>query len=165
MFKRILVALDHSDSSDIIFKAALSLAQAYGSKLLLLHVLSPEEEGSPIPIPRGIDSMYWSSDNALDVETWRQQWLQYESDCLSLLQALAAEANNSDIEAEFRQISGSPGRGICHVARQWLADLIVIGNRGRSGLSEILLGSVSNYVLHHTVCDVLTIKVKPETEG
>ncbi len=40
------------------------------------------------------------------------------------------------------------------------ADLIVVGRRGRSGLSELILGSASNYVLHHAPCSVLTLQGK-----
>ena len=37
------------------------------------------------------------------------------------------------------------------------ADLIAIGSHGRRGLNELVLGSVSNYVLHHVSCSVLLI--------
>jgi len=36
--------------------------------------------------------------------------------------------------------------------------LVVVGRRGHSGLSELFLGSVSNYVLHRAPCSVLTIQ-------
>ncbi|NEO28803.1 MAG: universal stress protein, partial [Kamptonema sp. SIO4C4] len=35
---------------------------------------------------------------------------------------------------------------------------VIIGRRGRVGLSEILLGSVSNYVLHHAPCAVMVVQ-------
>lgn len=47
---------------------------------------------------------------------------------------------------------------ICDVARSWKADLIVLGRRGYSGVKELFLGSVSNYVLHHTPCSILTVQ-------
>ncbi|MGF1673753.1 MAG: universal stress protein, partial [Rivularia sp. (in: cyanobacteria)] len=51
-----------------------------------------------------------------------------------------------------------PGYMICNVARSREVDLIVVGRHGRTGLSEFFLGSVSNYVLHHAPCSVLTIQ-------
>lgn len=41
------------------------------------------------------------------------------------------------------------------VARNWQADVIVIDRRG---ISELLMGSVSNYVLHHAQCSVFTVQ-------
>jgi len=43
---------------------------------------------------------------------------------------------------------------ICELAIDWNADLIMMGRRGRSGIAEFFLGSVSNYVLHHAPCSV-----------
>ena len=43
------------------------------------------------------------------------------------------------------------------MANSWQADMIIVGNRGRSGLSEFFLGSVSNYVMHHAPCSVLVV--------
>jgi nucleotide-binding universal stress UspA family protein len=75
-----------------------------------------------------------------------------------MLRSLEREAASMGISVEFQQISGSPSRVICQVAREWQANLIVIGHRGRSGLSEMLLGSVSNYVMHHAPCSVLMVQ-------
>ncbi|GAB1541198.1 hypothetical protein NUACC21_38680 [Scytonema sp. NUACC21] len=47
MFDKILVALDTSTSSRSVFEEAIALAKALRANLTLLHVLSPEEEGSP----------------------------------------------------------------------------------------------------------------------
>jgi nucleotide-binding universal stress UspA family protein len=158
MFEKILVAIDSSNMSNIVFERALHLANKEEASLMLLHVLSGEDENSPQPIPPHLDSMYWAPGTELDIASWRQQWQTYESECLERLQACAAEARTTGVNAEFRQIVGSPGRTICHLARTWGADLIVIGNRGRTGLKELFLGSVSNYVLHHAPCSVLTLK-------
>jgi nucleotide-binding universal stress UspA family protein len=47
MFQKILVALDTSTSNRSVFEKALALAEVLQANLTLLHVLSPEEEGSP----------------------------------------------------------------------------------------------------------------------
>ena len=52
---------------------------------------------------------------------------------------------------------GQAAQKICEFAQTVNADLIVIGSHGRSGLSELFLGSVSNYVSHHVSSAVLIV--------
>ncbi len=158
MFKKILVAIDSSSMSELVFAKALSLAQQNQAALMLLHVLSAEEEDSPMPLPSEVGDLYWTTVSEVTLENWLKQWETYESECLEQLQKFTAQAHRSEINTEFRQLPGSPGRTICHLAWSWQADLIVVGNRGRSRIGELLLGSVSNYVLHHAPCSVLTVK-------
>ncbi|MDX1935219.1 MAG: universal stress protein [Capsulimonadales bacterium] len=56
------------------------------------------------------------------------------------------------------------GEALTELAREDGTDLIVIGSRGRSGWEEILLGSVSNYVLHHAPCSVLVVRSATKAE-
>ncbi|MDJ0615400.1 MAG: universal stress protein [Calothrix sp. MO_192.B10] len=156
MFRKILVALDRSDNAQQIYEHALSLAKVNNASLMLLHVLSHEENGSPYPPPFS----YWNYSPQLSAQTWefyQKQWETFKNEGLKILQSYAAEANTAGVSAEFRQILGNPGSVICDFARSWEADLIIVGRRGRSGLTEFFLGSVSNYVLHHAPCSTLTI--------
>ena len=156
MFRKILVALDRSDNAQQIYEHALSLAKVNNASLMLLHVLSHEENGSPYPPPFS----YWNYNPQLSAQTWefyQKQWETFKNEGLKILQSYAAEANTAGVNAEFRQILGNPGNVICDFARSWEADLIIVGRRGRSGLTEFFLGSVSNYVLHHASCSTLTI--------
>ena len=156
---KILAAMDNSSMSQPVFEQALSLAKNNQANLMLLHVLSSEEEESPLTVPTQLDEITWARGSEIDLERWREQWKKYEGECLEKLQARAAEAKKSDVNVEVQQVAGSPGRTICQLAQTWGADLIVIGNRGHSRLSELVLGSVSNYVLHHAPCSVVTVKV------
>jgi nucleotide-binding universal stress UspA family protein len=158
MFDRMLVAIDMSEMGKKVFDSALSIAEKHQGRLLLLHVLSAEEDNSPLPIPPNLTELYPAVGNDLTLETWRQQWEEFERQGLEVLRSHQKEAANAGVSAEFQQISGSPSRIICQVAREWQANLIIIGHRGRSGLSEMLLGSVSNYVMHHAPCSVLMVQ-------
>jgi len=53
---------------------------------------------------------------------------------------------------------GDPGRWIRDLAHSWEADLIVLGRRGLTGVAEMFLGSVSNYIVHHVGCSVLVVQ-------
>ena len=160
MYNKILVALDNSETSHQVFRQALDLAQKTSAALMLVHGLSSEEEGSPLPLPPDVTGNYWmpGTGSEINFEVWRESWEHYETEGIERLQKFSAMANEMGVNAEFRQMTGNPGKVICRIAQQWQADLIVLGNRGRSGLSELVLGSVSNYVMHRATCSVLVLK-------
>lgn len=158
MFQNILVALDMSPMADDVFDKALSLAQTHQGKLFLLHVISGEEDNSPLPIPPDIGELYPAAHNELTLEAWQKQWNDYITQGLAMLTSYQTKAIAENIQADYHQCQGSPARIICQLAKEHDSDLIVIGHRGRTGISEMLLGSVSNYVLHHAPCSVLTIQ-------
>lgn len=157
MFRKILVAMDTSSMSNRVFDEALTLAKATGASLMLLHVLSPEENGSPslLAFP---NIGYYSGYSSSSVDIYQKQWQRLEQYGIELLRSRQEKATKAGITTEFTQNPGSPGRTICDVARTWGADTIVMGRRGHSGLTELILGSVSNYVLHHAPCSVLTVQ-------
>lgn len=158
MYSKILVALDNSPTSDALFAQALDLTQATEGALLLVHSLSNQEESSPLFMSGRLDSIYWAPGTELDLEAWRQEWVRYETESLERLRGWAAIANTAEVATEFRQLRGNPAVAICKAAQEWGADLVVIGNRGRTGLAELVLGSVSNEVMHKAPCSVLVMK-------
>lgn len=156
MFHKVLVAIDSSKSGHRVFNEALALAKATGSSLMLLHVLSSEEEGSPNISMVGLQYSPMATDEIVRVH--QKQWAEYENRGLEMLRSYVEQAAAAGVAAEFTQNFGSPGRTICEFACTWEADLIVLGRRGHSRFNELLLGSVSNYVLHHAPCSVLTVQ-------
>lgn len=160
MFKKILVSLDHSEASPAVFTAASELAQKLQASLMLVHVLSSYENGDGgFPFPRppeaygmGLSEVAWNS--------YAKRWQAYEEQGLEKLRGYQQRAQAAGLEAEFSQNAGMPGERLCDVARLWNADLMVIGSRGRRGLRELLMGSVSNYVTHHATCSVLVIHLQ-----
>jgi nucleotide-binding universal stress UspA family protein len=60
------------------------------------------------------------------------------------------------IQAEGRTLEGQPADVLLEEARA--ASLIVVGNRGRGGFASLLLGSVSQQVVHHSPCPVLVVR-------
>lgn len=164
MFNRILVPIDHSTASKPLLDKAILLAKAAEADLMLLHVLSPDENGSPgLPMYPQL-----SYSPALDESVWevyQERWKAYENKHLEQLKLCVQRATDEGVHAELTQKPGMPGKVICDLARTWNADLIVMGSRGRSGLSELLLGSVSNYVTHHAPCSVMLVKKAEKAES
>ncbi|QYO62129.1 universal stress protein [Leptolyngbya sp. 7M] len=156
MFHRILVALDQSDVSQQAFATAMAMAKTLNSQLMLVHVLSPAESSFPSPVfaIHGTYPMF----RAEDVELHLKQWQAVQDQILEFLQAQTAIATSAGIPTEFTQALGDPGSTICSLARNWNANLIIMGRRGYKGLNELFMGSVSNYVLHHASCSVLTVQ-------
>ena len=155
MFAKILVAIDSSPMGKTIFDKALDLAKTTRASMMLLHVLS-YEDGMPMPASFGRE--YYTGLSSKALEIYQQQYKEFENQGLKLLQILADQAISAGISTEFSQNHGSPGQTICDLAFNWQADLIVMGRRGRSGINELILGSVSNYVLHHASCSVLVVQ-------
>jgi nucleotide-binding universal stress UspA family protein len=147
MFRKILVALNRCDDiSEYIFQEALELAKATKASLKLLHILSVDEQESP-----NILTLINTQEN-------KKRWEEFEKPGLDLLKSFTQQAIAAGVPTEYYQGLGRPGHIICETARVWEAGLIVIGRRGLSGMSELILGSVSNYVTHYAPCSVLIIQ-------
>ncbi len=161
MFNKILVAIDYSPGSKQVFDQALSLAKADQGNLILLHVLSIEEDDPAItPYLRQrkdhcihVDSRIMRRAN----EVYDQEWFAWKQQGIRILRHFTEQAIAAGISTEFSQITGHPGSTICEFAHSCHANVIVIGRSGHSGFKEMFLGSVSNYVIHYAPCSILLV--------
>ncbi len=81
--------------------------------------------------------------------------------------ALTQEINdvagdNSPIELHKEIAQGHPAKALLECVKETQADLLVVGNRGHGGFTEALLGSVSQYCVHHATCPVVVVR-EPKT--
>ena len=160
MFNKILVAIDHSTMSRKVFETGLSLAKMTGASLMLLHILPSEQQIYPSPfIYYGLEAE--PIDESM-LNFYQRHWQKLEQEGLELLQSLTEEATQAGVKTEFKQTLGYPGRNICEEAQTWSAELILVGSRGLTGVQEMFLGSVSNYVTHHAPCSVLIVRSDAE---
>ncbi len=159
MLKKIIIALDGSEMGKQIFEQGLTLAKLTSAKLMLLHVLSSDDINNPDALMYP-NADYYSGWGEQDFSLYQERWETFKNEGLKMLQAFCSQANAQGIATEFSQNSGSPGRVICDLAKTWTADTVVMGRRGRSGLTELFMGSVSNYVLHHAPCSVYVVNVE-----
>lgn len=169
MFNRILVAIDRSPISQEVFEQALFLAQATEAQLILLHVLSVEELGSPMMSPYLVnhrDSCIHVAPQIMQQarEIYEQEWELFKLEGLKLLRFYAKKAIAAGVKTEFSQITGQPSSTICDFAQSCHADMIILGRRGHSGFKELFLGSVSNYIVHHAPCSVLLVQTSIRSE-
>ncbi len=157
-FDRILVGLDRSELSQTVFAQSLALAQAFQAQLHLCCVLVLEPlgdvGGSPMALMPGLDSYSSFTDQTL----WHEQTQAQINQTETWLNTYCQTAINQGVSTEFSHHIGDPGHMLCELAQSWQADVIVVGRRGRSGLAEVLLGSISNHVVHHASCSVLVVQ-------
>jgi nucleotide-binding universal stress UspA family protein len=74
----------------------------------------------------------------------------------SVLEDHASRARAAGVEAHIYARTGDAAEAICDLAEEIGADLIVVGNKGMSGMRRVL-GSVPNSVAHNANCSVLIV--------
>jgi nucleotide-binding universal stress UspA family protein len=155
--KRVLVALDTSEQADRVFEQALEQAQSEGSGLMIMHVLQVETNVEANPLV-GLGTL---ADTNMygTLQRLRHEQVEQEIEKVKAwLDSYVQRAEEKQIATELSYATGIPGPQICDRARDWRADLVVLGRRGVHGIREVVLGSVSNYVLHHAPCSVLVVQ-------
>jgi universal stress protein A len=140
-YQRILCAVDLTDDSRAVLARAAGLAAQWQAALKLVHIV----EFVPIePMTDSLAPVIQVDDRVLDRA--QQQ-----------LRQLAADAG---VAAECAQaISGHVKAEVLRQARDFKADLIVLGSRERHGLS-ILVNLTEDTLLHSAPCDVLAVRVR-----
>lgn len=78
---------------------------------------------------------------------------------------IVKEKIGDNTAVETAVLRGSPKAAIINEAEEWEADLIVVGSHGYGFFERMLIGSVSNAILHHAPCSVLIVKtIEEQTE-
>jgi len=141
MFSKILVSVDGSDNSFRALDQAMFLAKTTGAGLTAMHVI----ESPP--------TVYVESQKLLN-----DLLAKYRAESVKVLDKCKQMANKSGVSLETLITEGDPASNITGYAFKEGFDLIVIGSRGLGMFKEMMLGSVSNKVLHHARCSVLIAK-------
>lgn len=75
-------------------------------------------------------------------------------DVLEKAQAASGAATRVSTRAE----KGDPSEVLVHIAESESADLLIVGNRGMTGASRFMMGSVPNKISHHAPCDLMIVR-------
>ena len=149
MFKRILVAVDASETSDLALQAAIRLASEQQANLRIVHVIDTTDINS-------MGSEYLDPSGMLERLTKNGQSILDKAEAAATAAGVAAETSLVKIEAMNQRIS----EAIANEAEAWPADLIVIGTHGRRGLTRLFLGSVAEGAARLATKPVLLIPGK-----
>jgi nucleotide-binding universal stress UspA family protein len=141
----ILVAVDFSEATGVVLKAAAQQAQALTAHLWLIYVAEaqPDFVGYEAGPPTVREEL------AVHLRQRHQE-----------LQQRAEELRRSGIQVTALMEQGSTAVTLLHEAERLKADLLIVGSHGRGAMLHLLLGSVSEQVLKKATCPVLVVPIR-----
>jgi nucleotide-binding universal stress UspA family protein len=137
--RTILHPTDFSDCSRWAFRLAACLAQAEGARLVVLHV-------KQAPPSSGLARRVLNQLPPGEYDDWLRHQLE------------RFRVANSVLQVEHRLTEGNPASEILRVVRDTDCDLVVMGTHGRTGLDQLVLGSVAEWVAKKAQCPVVTVR-------
>ena len=145
-FKKILAATDGSKYSEAAVSEAIAIAKRCDSNLTIISVV-PSEAASPFDIVH----------SEMQKEAIIDKELQEAEKIVKNVKKLAEE---NGVKVKGLIYSGRPYDAILEIAKEEKATLIIVGSHGRTGISRLLMGSVTERVIGHAECAVLVVKAK-----
>jgi nucleotide-binding universal stress UspA family protein len=141
VFASIVVGTDGSDSATKAVSKAATIARRMGARLHIVTAYGNGPDDASEELPPELDRLASTGVQA-DV----------------ILQRASAAVDGAGLDVENHASPGDPASALIDVAVEVNADMIVVGNKGMTGLARFLLGSVPNKVAHHAPCDVLIVR-------
>ncbi|WP_299547096.1 universal stress protein [uncultured Tateyamaria sp.] len=147
MFKRIVVGVDGSSTSDNAVRIACDLAGKYDSALYLVHTPQPQT----VAFAMGAVAGY----HAVTTMPSQDEVVEAANKIVESAEAVAKECGREIAEARTDQ--GDPAQKITACAQDVGADLIVTGRRGLGSIGSLVQGSTSQQVNHLAKCATLSV--------
>ena len=145
----ILVGVDGSPNAAHALRWTAGLARSLGAEVVAVHAVDPR-----LFVP-AIETLGPPPATAVSEEWYAEIRAAFEKEWVAPLRDAA-------VRFQTRFVDGSPALVLCDLAEELDADLIVVGSRGRGGFAGLVLGSVSNYVMHHSHRPVVVIPAARE---
>ena len=142
-YQKILIAVDSSAYSMSAAKKGIELAHQLNAMIGLIYVIDRNKESVNVEI-------------GITPEQSQTILLQQAEENISQLIKMY---DGVDQIMRFTP-EGFPRKEIINTAKEWGADLIVMGTHGRTGLTHLLVGSVAEYVIKHAGVPVMVISSK-----
>ena len=152
--KKLLIALDYDPTAQKVAETGYSWAKSMGAQIVLLHVIADPAyysslEYSPITGFAGYMDM---SNNQLDsLDGLIKASRQY-------LEKLTHHLGDKKIKTIVKEGDFAPA--ILTAAKELKADMIIMGSHSRNWLENIVMGSVTEKVLHGTTIPLLIIPIR-----
>ncbi len=139
--RRILVACDFSPEFRPVLSTAAALAEAFDAHIRLVHVIES-------PAAEGID---------LSTGPYEEMQQELQETLKGRLLQMVLRTSSPNVSADAAALPGHPGEQIPLHARQWKADLIVVGVRRVGKVQKYLRGSITEALLRKAPCSVLAV--------
>jgi nucleotide-binding universal stress UspA family protein len=149
-FEKVLFATDFSEVSARALGLVLALREAGCEEVVLVHVIDVREIATVLAGPAGVGEPEGRFEAAI-LERMRK----HAEENLGAAE-IALEENGLKVRSFL--IEGVPAQEIVRLAEAQDVALIVVGSHGRSNLSQMLIGSVSENVLRHAKQPVLVVR-------
>jgi nucleotide-binding universal stress UspA family protein len=142
--KNILLPTDFSDKAKIALPFAIDLAKKYGAKLHVIHVFDES----------AFDPAFFSTSE----DTASNYFEKVQAGFQKEIEKIFEGQDYGGVNIITVLSNGNAFVKIIEYAKTNAVDLIVMGTHGRSGLSSIFMGSVTEKVIHKAHCPVLTVR-------
>ena len=150
MYSSIVVGTDFSDTAAKAVAQAAELAKAFNATLHIVTAFKPTISSNVAASSLEVMA-YGGAEFLAEAETKMSEEID------ASLARLEKDITAKGVTVKTRTAAGDPADAIIDVAEETKADLIVVGNRGMSGVKRFVMGSVSNNVSHHAPCSVLIV--------
>jgi nucleotide-binding universal stress UspA family protein len=167
--KKILYATDLSENARFAFAYAVSLANLYGAKIVLLHVLPEVSELMEKHIVGYIDSDKWEEIKAHHFDEAREALIGKRKNHLAVQDVLHHFSKNA-IQGEGAGTQeiiverGNPVEEIINQSKKLNCDLIVMGTHGHGTLADAMIGSTARRVVRRSEIPVLVVRLPEEDD-
>ncbi len=145
MYSKILVPVDGSDSSKLGLLEAIKVAKIHHSEMCLIHVVNE------LVMDYAIGTMMYSGELIEALRTAGK-------DILAKSEAVVVQQGIKPKTVLIEAIGGPAATPIIAQAKEWQADLIVMGTHGRRGIRRMAMGSDAELVLRHAPVPVLVVR-------
>ena len=145
---KLLVAVDLSESTEIIVKKAEEIAIALSAKLWIIHNAEPEP-----------DFVEFVSDPLTARENLSRRFHAEHRQ----IQEIANRLRKSGLDTTALLVHGPTVEYILKEASELDVDMIVVGSHGRGAMYQLLVGSVSEGILHDSQCPILVVPTHRRT--
>ena len=149
----LLVPVDGSPNASSAAAHAAAMAERLGARLCLLHAFPRTlRELTWLPPARYVDQEYMKYLSPEAFQNLREQT------AAAAFTAAREAIGETRAPVEEKMLGGSAGEAILEHAASTADPMIVIGRRGLSHVTEVLMGSTTQHVIHHANCPVLVIR-------